>query len=127
MVNQTPVPPVLLGILCLGLIVLVLAVVASTVYYRQAKQCETNPSPYCYLDWTCADGTQPRVTGFNTIGPASDQCDPSTASTDGTFCANTPSAQATNNALSNFTQTNCNPSTRQCCGSTDKTQCKQFT
>lgn len=120
--TESPVPPWLLAILCFGLIVLVVAIIAGYAYYRQAKQCEINPSPYCWTDWTCSDGSQPRVTGFNTTG-AGTPCDPVVAAANGSNCNGTPSQTNTSDLLSPFGK--CLTGS-PCCPSNDPTQCKTF-
>jgi len=51
--------PVLLIITAIMIIVLVIISTFFVSYYRRSELCRVYPSPWCWEDWTCRDGSKP--------------------------------------------------------------------
>lgn len=49
----------LLSISAILILILVVVITLMVVAYRDYQLCESYPSPWCWDDWQCADGSKP--------------------------------------------------------------------
>ena len=49
--------PLLFGAICILIIIFLIFMILSTIYQFKLNTCQSNPTPWCYADWVCDNGS----------------------------------------------------------------------